>query len=128
MLALFLSIAFAPESLNITTGFPSEIKSSFPELEKELCEIPKRVLVPPNVSLETDSFGSLGSKNYWSLADLSYDDGNLYWAISFINPEYNYIFRNNSTNASFIPQSSYYMYDMYLDTTVSSSPLTITAA
>jgi len=88
----------------------------------------KRVLVPPNVSLETDDFGSLGSRNYWTLADLAYDDGNLYWAMGFVFPTYNYTFRNNSTNASFIPQSSYYMYDRDLNITVFSSPLTITAA
>jgi hypothetical protein len=88
----------------------------------------KKVLVPPNVSLETDTFGSLGSRNYWTLADLAYDDGNLYWAMGFVNPTFNYTFRNDSTNASFIPQSSYYMYNMYLITTVFSSPLTITAA
>ena len=88
----------------------------------------KKVLVPPNVSLETNDFGSLGSRNYWTLADLTYDDGNLYWSMGFSFPIYNYTFRNNSTNASFIPQSSYYMYDMDLNITVFSSPLTITAA
>jgi hypothetical protein len=88
----------------------------------------KKVLVPPNVSLETDNYGSLGSRNYWTLADLAYDDGNLYWAMGFLFPAYNYTLRNDSTNASFIPQSSYYMYDVFENTTVFSSPLTITAA
>ena len=88
----------------------------------------KKVLVPPNVSLETDTFGSLGSRNYWSLADLLYDDGNLNWGMGVVAPFYNYTFRNDSTNASFIPQSSYYMYNRDTSATVFTSPLTITAA
>jgi len=90
----------------------------------------KKVLVPPNVPMQWNdgNWQDLGSRNYWSLANLLYDDGNMYWGLGITLPTYNYTFRNDSTNASFIPQSSYYMYDMYLDTTVSSSPLTITAA
>jgi hypothetical protein len=88
----------------------------------------KRVLVPPNVSLETDVFGSLGSRNYWTLADLLYDDGNLNWAMGIVAPFYNYTFRNDSTNASLIPQSSYYMYNRDTAATEFTSPLTITAA
>jgi hypothetical protein len=90
----------------------------------------KKVLVPPNVPMQWDNgdWQDLESRNYWTLADLLYDDGNLYWAMGFSFPIYNYTFRNDSTNASFIPQSSYYMYDRDLNITVFSSPLTITAA
>jgi hypothetical protein len=88
------------------------------------------VLVPPNVEMQWSDgdWQNLGSRNYWSLAWLRYDDGNMNWAMGFGYPEYNYKFRNDSTNASFIPQSSYYMYDSDLNITVFSSPLTITAA
>ena len=88
------------------------------------------VLVPPNVEMQWSDgdWQNLGSRNYWSLAWLRYDDGNMNWAMGFAYPEYNYAFRNDSTNASFIPQSSYYMYDRDLNITVFSSPLTITAA
>jgi hypothetical protein len=88
------------------------------------------VLVPPNVQMQWSDgdWRDLGSRNYWSLAWLRYDDGNMNWAMYFSYPEYNYAFRNDSTNASFIPQSSYYMYDRDLNITVFSSPLTITAA
>jgi hypothetical protein len=90
----------------------------------------KKVLVPPNVPMQWDDgdWQDLGIRNYWSLANLLYDDGNLFWAMGALFPTYNYTFRNDSTNASFIPQSSYYMYDRDLNITVFSSPLTITAA
>jgi hypothetical protein len=88
------------------------------------------VLVPPNVQMQWSDgdWQNLGSRNYWSLAWLRYDDGNINWSMGISSPEYNYKFRNDSTNASFIPQSSYYMYDSDLNITVFSSPLTITAA
>jgi len=88
------------------------------------------VLVPPNVEMQWNDgdWQSLGSRNYWSLAWLRYDDGSMNWAMNFFNPEYNYTFRNDSTNASLIPQSSYYMYNRDTAATIFTSPLTITAA
>jgi hypothetical protein len=85
------------------------------------------VLVPPNVVMQWNDgdWQNLGSRNYWSLAWPRYYDGNMLWSIE-VNSSY--ILRNDSTNASFIPQSSWYMYDIDTDTTVFTSPLTITAA
>jgi hypothetical protein len=88
------------------------------------------VLVPPNVDMQWSDgdWQNLGSRNYWSLAWLRYNDGNMYWAMNSYFPEEDYTFRNNSTDASIIPQSNWYMYNKAEDSTVFTSPLAITAA
>ena len=88
------------------------------------------VLVPPNVEMQWSDgdWQTLGSRNYWSLAWLRHNDGNMYWSMNSGFPDEDYTFRNDSTDASVIPQSNWYMYNKSEDSIVFSSPLTITAA
>jgi hypothetical protein len=86
------------------------------------------ILVPPNVVMEWSDgdWQNLGSRNYWSLAWIRYNDG-MVWAMDTFEPASNYTLRNDSTDASLIPQANWYMYNMDTATTEFTSPLTITA-
>ena len=88
------------------------------------------VLVPPNVQMQWNDgdWQNLQNRNYWSLAWLRYNDGNMYWSMNSYFPDEDYTFRNDSTDASIIPQSNWYMYNKAEDSIVFTSPLTITAA
>ena len=87
------------------------------------------VLVPPNVTLEyNDSFNwvqLISNNNYWSFASLYYDDGSMIYGNGISNPYYDQVYRNNSTNISYIPQNNYYLYDRDIQTTVFNSNMTI---
>ena len=87
------------------------------------------VLVPPNVTLEwNDTFNwvpLIFNNNYWSFASLYYDDGSMIYGNGIANPYYDQVYRNDSTNASYIPQNNYYLYDRDIQTTVFNSNMTI---
>ena len=87
------------------------------------------ILVPPNVTLEwNDNINWIPltfNNNYWSLASLYYDDGSMIYGNGVGAPSYNQIYRNNSTNASYIPQNNYYLYNRDTQATVFNSNMTI---
>ena len=87
------------------------------------------ILVPPNVTLEwNDTINWIQltfNNNYWSLASLYFDDGSMIYGNGVSTPYYNQIYRNNSTNASYIPQNNYYLYNRDTQATVFNSNMTI---
>jgi hypothetical protein len=87
------------------------------------------VLVPPNVTLEwNDSYNWIPltfNNNYWSFASLYYDDGSIIYGNGIVSPYYNQVYRNNSTNTSYIPQNNYYLYNRDTQATVFNSNMSI---